>query len=50
VVSGKEILGSLVLTLDTDKPAALSEETLVGLVVQTASEISRRMEPVPGLT
>ncbi len=48
VVSGKEILGSLVLTLDTDKPAALSEETLVGLVVQTASEISRRMEPAPG--
>lgn len=40
----KEIVGSLVLSMPTHIPTKLSEETLIGLVAQSASEISRRIE------
>lgn len=44
VTAGKEILGSLVLTMPSSGPSTLSEETLIGLVIQTAGEISKRMD------
>lgn len=44
VTAGKEILGSLVLTMPSNGPSTLSEETLIGLVMQTAGEISKRMD------
>lgn len=50
----QEIVGSLVLGINTAAPPRMSEETLVGLVTQSANEITRRIEaiaadqPLPG--
>lgn len=41
---GQEILGSLVLIFHSDEPPWMSEDALVSLTVENASEISKRIE------
>jgi DNA-binding IclR family transcriptional regulator len=43
-----EIVGSLVLSMDAAAPATMSEDTLVGLVVHGANEITRRIGQTVG--
>lgn len=40
----KEIVGSLVLSLNSKAPPAISEEMLIGMVIQSANEITKRIE------
>ena len=44
----QEIAGALVLSFDSAAPPTMSEETLVGLVVHGANEITRRIEQISG--